>query len=328
MREQIRQHVDHWIQLECSEKSFPCNPDNAWQVARDLEVDPYDVIHLFDYLKQGSYLPANFSLQFYQLPREGTDEIEFVMVVRNEEQTLESYPLDELNEGGRTWSQQGVYRFVESLLNLAKQEAAKGKSSSKFETVSLSTDDFLEDDDDIYIQVSQDTTEIQLEDLEFQLEQLLEMSQADHKANDSASQKNSLEQPKQEPKDSHITIDEVEALHNLVHIQEDEKKEVVESTKKIIKEATKLVENPSILTKNEGEELEMDSKITLPIENLQNAQARLDQALYLLDQSFESSVHLFIQHGSAKNLMRQLLLIEQELQEVKGLLGGASEQEA
>lgn len=285
IRQAIRDYVDHWMMLECSEKLFPCDPDQTWQVAQEILADPYDVKRLFEHLQQGSYLSKSLSLQFFHTQNEQSRQEETLFLVRHEDQTIDRIPLSFITFETSSWKQEGVYQFVERLQQISNQFASN-HSSSNFETVDLTLDDEVEED-------------------------LLELA-------------SSLE----------ISVDEMDVLDELLdNLLEEEPESASTSTRTPNVTQTTLSEvkqepmeqEPSTLHHYSQEDTNMEST-KLSTDTKTKINEKIERTLQLVDQGFETSAQLYVKNGTAaKDLMKQLLYMEQELRDIQKLLDGASE---
>lgn len=290
IRQAIREYVDHWMTLECSEKLFPCNPSQTWHIAQEILVDPYDVKRLFDHLQQGSYLSMSLSLQFFHTQNEQTKQEETLFMVRHEDQTIDRIPLSFITMETSSWKQEGVYQFVERLQHVSNQYATNQPTSS-FETVDLTFDEEIEED---LIELAS-TLEISVNEMD-ELDELLDnlLEEESETTPTSILTSNRTGTTLSESKQTALEL-EPSILHN--HSQEDTHMESNKSTELLFSTDTKT----EILTK-------------------------IGRTLKLVDQGFETSAQLYIKNGTAgKELMKQLLYIEQELRDIQKLLDGASE---
>lgn len=288
IRQAIREYVDHWMMLECSEKLFPCDPDQTWHIAQEIQVDPYDVKRLFEHLQEGSYLSKSLSLQFFHTQNEQTRKEETLFMIRHEDQTIDRIPLSLITMETLSWKQDGVYQFVERLHHVSNQYATN-QPSSNFETVDLTLDDEVEED---LLELAS-TLEISVNEMD-ELDELLDNLLEEDTRSTTASKLPSDTTQTNLTESKQKSMEHESSIHN--HPQEDTNME-----------------------SNKSAELFATDTKTKILE-------KIERTLHLVDQGFETSAQLYVKNGTTgKDLMKQLLYMEQELRDIQKLLDGASE---
>ncbi|SFJ42840.1 hypothetical protein [Thermoflavimicrobium dichotomicum] len=138
MIEQCKHFIEEWLVENYSRRDIFFELDECWDVLSNQEVEPMQVIHIFDELKNRNMISHTFTLQFYSVAKQNSPEMEYVMSVLQYNDTLYSQPFVQFTNNG-CWDKKKTLDFFAKVLSFN----ASGEEQNPVNQENLDPEDHL-----------------------------------------------------------------------------------------------------------------------------------------------------------------------------------------